>query len=239
MRPTILEQCGSTNTEAKDHEKYSHGDAVIALRQTQGRGQRGHSWESAPGENLTFSIVLEPVFLPAARQFMLSETVALAVADTLSFYGLSPRIKWTNDIYIGDKKICGILLEHELKDGNVSRTVAGIGINVNQSEFPEWVPNPTSLLLETGIRRDIMEVFNVFESRFTARYATLENGGEETISREYNDMLYRRYEPHRYVIPGRGEVEGTIKRVENEGELVVEIEGKPEKFLFREIEFIL
>ncbi len=239
MRTTILEQCGSTNTEAKDHEKYSHGDALIALQQTQGRGQRGHSWESAPGKNLTFSIVLEPGFLPAATQFILSETVALAVADTLSFYGLSPRIKWTNDIYVADKKICGILLEHELKDGNVSRTVAGIGINVNQPAFPEWVPNPTSLFLETGIRHDIMEVFNVFGARFTDRYATLENGGDDTISREYNDILYRRDELHRYMIPGRGEVEGMVKQVENTGGLVMEIEGEQEKFLFREIEFII
>lgn len=239
MRTTILEECGSTNAEAKDREKYSHGDAVIALNQAEGRGQRGRSWESAPGKNLTFSIVLEPVFLPAATQFLLSEAVALAVADTLSFYGLSPRIKWTNDIYVGDKKICGILLEHELKDGNVSRTVAGIGINVNQAEFPDWVPNPTSLLLETGIGRDVMEVFDVFDAKFTARYATLENGGGEAVSREYNDMLYRRGEPHRYFIPGRGEVEGTIERAEDNGELVVGIEGKLEKFLFREIEFIL
>jgi len=239
MGTIILEQCGSTNTEAKDREKYSHGDTVIALRQTEGRGQRGHSWDSAPGENLTFSLVLEPLAVPVAEQFILSQTVALAVADTLSFYGLDPRIKWTNDIYVGDRKISGILLENELRDGNVSRTVAGIGININQSEFPEWVPNPTSLLLETGLRHDIMEVFDVFEAKFRERYGALENGRGEALCAEYNDLLYRRGEPHKYHIPGRGGVEGIIKSVEKNGALTVDIDGEPEKFLFREIEFII
>lgn len=239
LRRTILDECGSTNAEAKDTERFSHGDAVIAIRQTAGRGQRGRSWESTPGENLTFSVVLEPVFLPAARQFMLSEVVALAVAGTLGEYGIEARIKWTNDIYVGDRKICGILIEHDLGGGNLARTVAGIGLNVNQTEFPEWLPNPTSMAVETGCRFDITEVFDVFSSKLEPLYAALERGEEDTVRSAYHGRLYRLGRPHRYFIPGRGEIEGIIRGVEPTGELIVETDGKEEKFLFKEIEFVI
>ena len=101
----------STNDDARRPE-YCHGDIVWAERQTAGRGQRGHSWTSAEGENLTFSLVLEPRFLPVGEQFLLSEAVALALTDTFADFGIDTRIKWTNDIYVGDRKLVGILIEH-------------------------------------------------------------------------------------------------------------------------------
>ena len=97
----------STNDDAKRPE-YRHGDIVWAERQTAGRGQRGHSWTSPEGENLTFTLVLEPVFLPVGEQFLLSEAVTLALTDTFAAFGIDARIKWTNDIYVGDKKLIGI-----------------------------------------------------------------------------------------------------------------------------------
>lgn len=239
MRVTVLQECGSTNMEARDREKYSHGDVVVAVTQTAGRGQRGHSWESAPGENLTFSLVLELAFLPAASQFLLSETAALAVADTLAGYGIEASVKWTNDIYVGDRKICGMLIENDLKDGAVSRSIVGIGINVNQTRFADWVPNPTSMSLETGRYYDIMDVMDAFSEAFGSLYAILEQGGGGEIKERYDSMLYRLGEPHRYMIPGRGEVTGIIRGVEHAGDLIVEIDGRPEKFLFKEIEFII
>lgn len=239
LRPTILQECGSTNIEAADRGRFSHGDAVIAVNQTAGRGQRGRVWNSTPGENLTFSVVLEPVFLPASRQFLLSEVFALAVAETLEEFGVRASIKWTNDVYTGDRKICGMLIEHDLRGGNLSRTVAGIGINVNQTEFPEWVPNPASIALETGVKHDTMEVFAVFSHKLEPYYKALEGGGEAAIAAAYHERLYRLGKPHRYFIPGRGEVMGTILGVGAGGELKVEIEGRTEEFLFKEIEFII
>lgn len=105
-----IDETTSTNDEARD-AKYRHGDIVWAERQTAGRGQRGHTWTSPEGENLTFSMVLEPRFLPVGEQFLLSEAVTLALTDTFAAYGIDTRIKWTNDIYIGDRKLVGILLE--------------------------------------------------------------------------------------------------------------------------------
>ena len=106
-----IDETTSTNDEARD-AKYRHGDIVWAERQTAGRGQRGHTWTSPEGENLTFSMVLEPRFLPVGEQFLLSEAVTLALTDTFAAYGIDTRIKWTNDIYIGDRKLVGILIEH-------------------------------------------------------------------------------------------------------------------------------
>ena len=115
----------STNDLARE-ERYGHGDVICAERQTAGRGQRGHTWTSPEGVNLLFSVVLCPTFLPAGEQFLLSQAVALALVDTLGTCGIDARIKWTNDIYAGDRKLVGILIEHHLAGGRLARTVAGI-----------------------------------------------------------------------------------------------------------------
>lgn len=137
-----IDETTSTNDEARD-AKYRHGDIVWAERQTAGRGQRGHTWTSPEGENLTFSMVLEPRFLPVGEQFLLSEAVTLALTDTFAAYGIDTHIKWTNDIYVGDRKLVGILIEHNHAGASLSRTIAGIGINVNQTAFDPALPNPS------------------------------------------------------------------------------------------------
>ena len=127
---------------------------IVAKEQTAGIGQRGNHWAAAPGQNLTFSVVLRPAFLPAADQYALTKAVSLAIVDTLA--PLLPqraeevRIKWPNDIYVDDRKICGILINNHLQQERIAATVVGIGLNVNQRTFPDWVPNPTSLALLTG-----------------------------------------------------------------------------------------
>ena len=236
---TVLEECCSTNIEAADTVRYDHGAAVIAQRQTAGRGQRGHKWESAAGENLTFSIVFEPVFVPASEQFMLSEVSALAVTDTLAGYGIDGVIKWTNDIYVGDSKICGILIEHSLSGGHLSRTISGIGVNVNQTDFPAWLPNPCSMATVTGSKYAVMEVFDALYANLHIRYGMLEAGKGDRLAADYHTLLYRRGVPSRFFIPGRGEVIGVIRGAEADGRLKVTIDGQDEEFLFKEIEFII
>ena len=134
----------STNDEARA-PKYRHGDIVWAERQTAGRGQRGHTWISPEGENLTFTLVAEPRFLAADRQFLLLEAIAAALCDTFADFGIDTRIKWTNDIYHGDRKPVGILIEHFYAGATLARTVIGIGINVNQTAFDPALPNPVSM----------------------------------------------------------------------------------------------
>ena len=113
-----FDQLTSTNNEATS-SAYAEGDVVWADEQSAGRGQRGHKWESRKGENITFSVVLEPKFLPAIKQFLISEVVALAMVDALQYYGIGAKIKWTNDIYVGDKKLAGICDFAKFNDFNV------------------------------------------------------------------------------------------------------------------------
>lgn len=229
----------STNDEARD-ARYRHGDAVWAERQTAGRGQRGHVWHSPEGENLTFSVVLEPHFLPVNEQFLLSEAVALALTDTFAHYGIATRIKWTNDIYAGDRKLVGMLLEHNCSGPLLARTIAGIGINVNQTEFDPALPNPVSMAQLAGRTFDRAEVLGTFLDRCERRYEQLRQGGREALQADYRARMYRLGERRLYRIPGRGEVEGTIEGVRPTGELLVRhADGTRGEYLFGEIGFML
>jgi len=238
MAVLIYKSLPSTNSEAAK-PGYRHGDAIIAREQTAGRGQRGNKWSSKAGENLTFSLVWEPTFLDAKRQFLLSEAVALALVDLLGRYGVRSKIKWTNDIYVGNKKICGILIEHNLgTDGKLARTIVGIGLNVNQRQFEEWVPNPTSVALVTGGQVDINALFQDLYDALERRYEMLEKSPEE-LEKEYDALLYRKGELHTYRLPSGKKFQGVIMGVKSTGELLVESEGMVVPYLFKEIEFVI
>lgn len=138
----------STNLQAhRELGDAPEGSVWVADFQTAGRGQRGNTWESGAGKNLLFTVLLRPDFLHVAKQFAISQITALAVVKYLETKGLSPKIKWPNDIYIGDKKTCGILIEHTVAGVNLSASILGIGININQTQFCSDAPNPISLLL--------------------------------------------------------------------------------------------
>lgn len=234
-----LQETTSTNDDARD-PRYRHGDIVWAERQTAGRGQRGHTWTSPEGENLTFSVVLEPRFLPVGDQFLLLETVALALTDTFAGYGIATRIKWTNDIYAGDRKMVGILIEHNYSGERLSRTIAGIGINVNQSLFDPSLPNPTSMAAQTGRTFDREEVLRRFAACLGRRYAQLEGGDAESLHADYNGRLYRLGETHTYRLPDGTPFEASIEGVRPSGELLLRHgDGTSKGYLFKEVEFVL
>lgn len=235
-----LDDTTSTNDDARD-PRYGHGHLIHAERQRAGRGQRGHKWSSGEGLNLTFSVVFEPRFLPAAEQFLLSEAVALALVDTLARFGIEARIKWTNDIYVGDRKIVGMLLEHNLSGGVLSRTIAGIGLNVNQTEFDPVLPNPTSMRLLTGRTFARDEVLEVLYDRLMARYGALEQGGREELQNDYRAALYRLNSRQRFRNPATGELfDAVIRGVRPAGDLLLEHpDGTVRDYLFREVEFVL
>lgn len=159
MQPNIiwLESVDSTNNEAKRRiDGLSDMSVIAAYEQTAGRGQREKIWLSDPGKNLTASIILKgegPILnrVKPENQFVISEMISKTMVNLLADYGVVARIKWPNDIYVGDKKICGILIEHTLRGLSIIHSIIGIGLNVNQTEFDESLPNPTSLVLETKI----------------------------------------------------------------------------------------
>ena len=234
-----LDITASTNDDARD-EKYREGDVVWADFQTAGRGQRGHVWHSCKGENLTFSVVLEPTFVPIAEQFSVSEVVALSLVDMLAEYGIEAKIKWTNDIYVGDKKLVGILIEHSLSATSLRRTIVGVGINVNQREFDPSIPNPVSMAQLLDRELDAEEVLRCFLGHLQRNYALLREGGAEALHSRYNSLLYRRDEFHTYALPSGERFRAKILGTASSGALCLENEkGKTKEYLFKEVEFVI
>ena len=229
----------STNDEAFD-PRYGEGDIVVAEQQTEGRGQRGHKWLGGRGENLMFTAVFEPRFLPPVRQFLFSEAVALALVDAMREWGIGAKIKWTNDIYVGDSKLAGILIEHRLVRGELARSIAGIGLNVNQMNFDDSLPNPVSMAQISGRQFDCREVLNCVAEKLQRRYLQLQQGGVDALQEEYRNTLYRLDEEHWFALPDGNRFRGTIRGVEASGALLVEdAEGAVGSYMFKEIEFVL
>ena len=161
--PRILRVAETTSTnsllrELVIKESLPEGSVVVADFQTAGRGQIGNVWESEAGKNLMFSTVLYPTCIPANRQFLISQIAALSVKETLDSYTDHVTVKWPNDIYWKDKKICGMLIENDLSGHNLYCSIIGIGINLNQAVFRGDAPNPVSLFQIIGKEVDREEV---------------------------------------------------------------------------------
>lgn len=215
---------------------------VIAENQTDGKGQRGNSWESEPGKNLTFSIVLYPTAIKANKQFHLSMLASIAIIDTLTDYTDGFSIKWPNDIYWHDKKICGILIENELEGQYLSQSIIGIGLNINQTEFLSSAPNPVSLYQIIGKEIDKDEVFSKIIHALLGGYKALEDNLIEAsacISHLYKKFLYRKDDFHLYQDKD-GTFEARIHDVGNDGYLYLEDTGNNiRKYAFKEVAYII
>jgi len=161
-----LEMVDSTNRYAREHiDMLDNLSVVAAVIQTEGRGQGDHRWHSEPGQNLLFSIVLKNPSVPASEQVKISDITARSVISLLEAHGIEAWIKPPNDIWVDKKKICGILIEHSLIGSRISHTIIGVGLNVNQTVFPEDLPNPTSMAIENkggniiDLLSEYMEIF--------------------------------------------------------------------------------
>ena len=185
----------STNNEALKAMDTAPDKSVWAAKfQTAGRGQRGNKWESTKGENLMFTILFKPTFLKPQEQFIVSQIVALGVKSYLKQKGVDAKIKWPNDIYVGDEKICGILIEHSIMGDSLSASIIGIGINLNQKLFLSDALNPTSLSILTGdtynveaeLNEVLAEIFNYYD---IISKCDMESRGK--IEEEYHNSLYR------------------------------------------------
>ncbi len=208
---------------------------VVADDQTRGRGQQGNSWETEKGKNLTFSLLCHPSFVKASRQFVLSQCMAVAVREALSAYVGHVEVKWPNDIYVGDDKISGTLIECDLQGKSISNCIIGVGINVNQTLFRSDAPNPTSLKLLTGNEQDREEVLASVLNHFQQFYALLKEGKDAEVKQLYMKHLYRREGFHRYS-DVRGEFWAAIEDVEPTGHLLLRFEnGQVVRYEFKEV----
>lgn len=211
--------------------------AVTADYQTAGRGQRGTVWEADRVCNLLIGLRVRPVFLRAAEQFRLSEATALAVAEALDPYTDGITVKWPNDVYWHDRKICGMLLEHRLQGDRIAETLIGPGINLNQSAFHGDAPNPVSLRQITGRDTDRAEVLSAFFHRFVHYYRRLQAGDGTVLDSLYVQRLYRREGFHPYR-DAAGTFRARIAAVEPAGHLVLQDEaGRLRRYAFKEIAF--
>ena len=234
-----IDETTSTNDVLQGGE-YAEGDIVWAERQTAGRGQRGHSWSSVGGLDLTFSMLLCPAFLAASEQFWMLRVAALALSDTFAEFGLEARIKWTNDIYIGDRKITGVLIENKLDGDRLSRMIIGTGINVNSLTFDPSLPNPTSMAAETGRSFDRQEVLERFAANIGRRYGMLKAGERDILKSDYDARLYAIGEFREFALPDGSRFRAAIKGTEPSGRLLIELaDGTMKSFAFKELEFVL
>ena len=211
---------------------------VVADDQTKGRGQQGNSWETEKGKNLTFSLLCHPDFILASRQWLLSQCMAVAIQQALSQFVEGVEVKWPNDIYVGDQKISGTLIECDLLGKHISNCIIGVGININQTVFRSDAPNPSSLQLLTGKEYDREEVLSALLQHFQYFYSLLQEGQEDTIRQLYNQHLYRREGFHRYR-DVRGEFMAEIDDIEPTGHLRLRFEdGKVVRYELKEVQFI-
>ncbi len=241
-----LKSVDSTNsyaTELLRQNKVSEGTIIYTFNQTNGRGQRGNSWETEPNKNVAFSLILQPHYLTADKQYLLTKITALAVSDLMaemlksSIKNERIEIKWPNDIYINGKKIGGILIENSLRDANIQSSIIGIGININQTDF-KTTTNSTSLALIANKEFELKETINRLCSFFEARYLQLKANKLTEIDSDYLHRLYRLNSWNQFSMNNLL-FEGKIIGVSESGKLLVQLRTEEIKeFDLKEIVFI-
>jgi len=235
-----LTSVDSTNNYAATlvhREKASEGTVILADLQTHGKGQGKNSWFSEKGLNLLMSIILKPDFLPAYKQFYLSMSIASGINDCLADMGIRPLIKWPNDILINGKKVAGILIENTILSNNLHTSVVGIGLNVNQENFPAIIPNPVSLKLETGKTYDINQLLEKLILFIQKRLNPLYSENFTAVKSAYLNSLWL-LNTRAVFTDEAGRFEGRIVDVAESGELViVTASGETRSYGFREVEF--
>ena len=240
-----LEETDSTQNELARHiSEYDNLSVVAARFQTAGRGQRGNTWVAAKGENLTFSMLLKfgqegIPNLDSGDQFKITRAATLGVLTYLDGKGIPCKIKWPNDIYYRNRKICGMLIENVLDGKSLKHSIIGIGLNLNQKRFPTELVNPVSMSLVTGDEYDPeKELEDLYVHLATAFSLYLSPGSD---SSGYEEKLYRKGEFHDYVRCSDGTAfEARIIGVNKQGLLLVQNKkGECETFAFKEISYII
>jgi len=239
-----LKEIDSTNRFFMDwlsREKLEEGTLVITDNQSAGRGTDGAIWESEPFMNLTFSFILYPSFLAIDAQFYLNKVISLGLADVVreALPGREDiRIKWPNDIYIGDHKVAGTLIQNGVKGSQFEFALIGIGLNVNQGSFKGEAANPVSLQMMSGKKFDLEDVLKQTISKIEQRYELLKKGSKLAIDEDYLKFLYRIQQLSGFIYKGHP-IKAKITGVNRYGQLILEIPG--EKIIecdLKEIKFV-
>jgi len=241
-----LKSVNSTNSYASEMLRQINlpdGTLFYSFEQENGRGQRGNKWESEANKNVALSYVLHPSFLSINKQFLLTKVASLAVADVMTeilkkeAIPAEIRIKWPNDIYVNQKKIAGILIENVLKEHTLQTSIIGIGINVNQTDFPSTL-NACSLKSICNKEFDLNLIIELLSQKIEAYYLKLKSASLEAINTKYLNQLYQLKEKKNYQIANEI-IEGEIIGVSEVGKLQLQLNNLSIKELdLKEIIFI-
>jgi BirA family biotin operon repressor/biotin-[acetyl-CoA-carboxylase] ligase len=210
---------------------------VQAALQTAGKGQRGARWEGDAGKNLTFSVLKKFGPVPVRSHFALNIAVSLAVLQVLESFGIPDlSIKWPNDILSGPCKICGILIENQLKGSAINQSIIGIGLNVNQLEF-DGLPRASSLRKVTGRDYDLDELLAALLPSLARQLTRTAETPFEAMLPAYYAHLFKKDKPATFSRPGGESFPAIIRGVEPDGKLRLEVEkGLYETFAFKELQ---
>lgn len=192
-RTTWYQSLKSTNNTAREHlDEYDTLSVIACVEQIKGRGQGSHTWYATPGKNLTFTIIFKPQDLEASEALYLTRITTLSLLAYLDAKGVKARIKWPNDIWVDDRKICGILIENILSGPMIHDSIIGIGLNINEKDWPEDLPNPVSLSELTGKEYDIRAELDIFCKEFDRHAAMLDTeSGREYLCAEFDKNVFR------------------------------------------------
>ena len=219
--------------------KIPFGAVIMSYNQTEGKGQRDTNWESNAGENLLISVVLDMKNIPVSNIFYLSKSMALAVRACVSqVTALECMVKWPNDIMVRNQKVAGILIENQWRRQEISSSVVGIGLNVNQTSFSSDI-NATSLYNITLHKYDLDEVLEVLFEKMEFYYSEFKNGGYSIIDKEYHGFLFNYNVWSSYSIDGEV-FEAKNRGVVETGQLQLELKsGQLQLFELKEIKQLL
>ena len=239
MKLIELGEVDSTNDYLKrEYQNLPMQTCVTAKYQTKGRGRNGHVWESHANENLIMSFLFKD-FHKIEDAWKMTQLSTCSVVGLLDRYRIKATIKWPNDIYWKEKKICGMLIENDLMGRNISQSIVGIGININQEAFHGAAPNPVSIYQITGKQYDIFEILKNIMLRIQSYYCQLKKDDTTSIVTRYTESLFRKDGMHRYK-DADGEFLAQIVCVEPEGKLILEDEIQTKRgYMFKEVEYLL
>ena len=214
-----------------------HGDVIWTDDQYEGQGQRGKQWDSRPGKNIAMSVVYLPEDLPVDQIFLINEMVAVAVSKAIEKEtGLSTRIKWPNDIYIGGQKVAGLLVQNGLKGKKVDHLVIGVGINVNQEQFPSHLPNPASLMVLADREVDRQSLMSAVVREIDQGMEVIYQGEGQQWHEQFESRMLLLHHLAKFRLEGE-EIEGRIQGVDENGRLVLETEDGQRFFNSGSIEY--
>ncbi len=230
----------STNALLKDMLRGEALPEFFVVRtafQTAGKGQMGNSWESERSKNLLFSMLLRPHHIFIQDQFVLSQLVSVGLIRALAHVGVDARVKWPNDIYVGDKKIAGILIENSLRNARIDTSVVGVGLNVNQIQFVSDAPNPISIKMLVSKTISVRKLLKSFREEFESIYPVTDL---TLLKQTYMKFLYRSTGVFRYKLPAGMEFNASIEDVCQDGQLILKSDkNEITSYYFKEIEFVL